>query len=401
MKFLRVLLVALAINSVLPASAEHECKPITKNHSIEAHAGVEGHRRLCHDEVVGQVEVTENGGLGQVDIDGKVAAVVQRDEGVVALVDISRPSRPKVLGRYEDEVTGSLDGDVAFSDNGDWLFYARQTSNFDEDGVHVLNVTNRAAPSLSMYQPAGGAFRIEYYKDDAGEWVILLDAIEGLVIYRFVPDTGTIAKVFQDATPALKVGGPASAGLFVSKKDPMSGSPLLYVTTGQTGLQVYDISNPAAPTIVGEWSDVGLADVDVAATKTKRRVFAATEYWFDSGLSPEVIVLDAKDLDEIKKRRVRSLGLPADDLWRVQGIHRTREGLYVAHSHAGVIRFKGNHITGVGAVPEPHNEGAGYNASPYAMDVFMDPRGYRLVTDASSGTLTILLPYFDAELHKR
>jgi hypothetical protein len=338
------------------------------------------------------IEVSKVGGLGQIDVHKKVAAVVQRDEGLVALVDIAKPSRPKILGRYEDTVAGSLDGDVSFSDDGNWLFYARQTSDFDEDGVHILNVEDKTAPTLTMIHPAGGAFRLDYYKDDAGEWLAVLDAIDGLVLYRFVRESGTIVKVFQDAAPALKVGGPASAGVHIVPKDPISGAPLMYITTGMTGLQVYDITDPMAPTIVGDWSDVGLADVDVKTTKKKRTVYAATEYWFDPSLPPQVIQLDATDLGAIEKVATRGLGLPADDMWRVQGIDMSYDGLYVAHSHAGVLRMRGNHILGHASFPGPHNEGAGYNAAPYAMDVVLESRGYVLITDASSGRLSITRP---------
>ena len=401
MRSVRALAVGLAVLVAVPAQGGHRpsrdtCKPITATHSDapNAHATTRGHKRLCRDQVVGSVRVSTAGGLGQIDINKNVAAVVQRDEGIVALVDITDPTRPNVLGRYEDDVNEALDGDVSFSDDGEWLFFARQTSNFDEDGVHVLDVSDPIAPALTSYQPGGGSFRLEYYKDsDGNEWVIVLDAIDGLVVNRFVRESGSLVRVFQDATPALKVGGPASAGLFVSKKDPRTGTPLLYVTTGRTGLQIYDLSTPAAPEVVGGWDGVGLADLDVRATKKKRKVFAATEYWFDKTLPARVIVLDATKLDAIEKRRARRLRVPADDHWRVQGIDWTREGLYVAHSHAGVIRFKslGRRVTGVAAWPKPPNEGAGYTASPYAMDVVMGPGGYRLTSDASSGVMSVLV----------
>lgn len=276
MRYVRVLLALTVLALVFPpAGAVQRCTPYTKQHDPERHAVPRSHGVICPTSTISKVEVSKTGGIGQIDVHGRYAAVVQRDEGMVAIVDVNTM---KVVGRYEDEVQESLDGDVAFSDDGNWVFYARQTSNFDEDGVHVLNVEDKKSPTLTQYQPAGGAFRIEYYKDEAGEWVILLDAVEGLVVYRFVPETGTIVKVFQDAAPALKVGGPASAGLQISKKDPITGSPLLYVTTGRTGLQVYDLSDPAALSIVGEWNEVGLADLDVRATKKRRTVYAATEY---------------------------------------------------------------------------------------------------------------------------
>ena len=390
MKYVRVLIAVIVFAVALPSQgASARCTPMTKNHSPEAHGSTRGHRRVCEMEVYGSVEASKVGGLGQIDVHGQIAAVVQRDEGMVALVDYSDFMNPKVIGRYEDEVNESLDGDVAFSNDGNWLFYARQTSNFDEDGVHVLNVEDPKSPTLTQYQPAGGAFRVEYYKDDAGEWVILLDAVEGLVVYRFVRESGTIVKVFQDAAPPLKVGGPASAGLFLSKKDPITGAPLLYVTTGRTGLQIYEFSNPVAPEIIGEWSEIGLADLDVRATKRTRTVYAATEYWFTKSTPGAVVVLDATDLASIKKVGQRRLSVPADDYWRVQGIDVAQGGLYVAHSHAGLVRFRGRRVTGVASVPGPPNEGAGYNAAPYAMDVVMTP-SYLLLSDASSGRLTVV-----------
>lgn len=394
MRSLRVLVAAgfLVATFGSPSGGASSCAPNLKNHTPEAHAARKDHARWCGMGFVGSVEVSKTGGLGSIDAKGKIAAVVERDEGTVALVDIDRM---KVIGRYEDEVQGSLDGDVSFSADGDWLFYARQTSDFDEDGIHVLDVTNRAAPSRTMYQPAGGAYRLEYYKDDAGEWLVVLDAIDGLVVYRFVRETGTIVQVFQDAAPALKVGGPASAGVFISKKDPVTGEPLMYVTTGMTGLQVYDFNDPMAPEIVGEWSDVGLADVKVHHEDGKRLVYAATEYWFDKTIPPAVFILDASKLDDIKKVGERSLAVPAEDTWRVQGLV-VRRHLFVAHSHAGLLEY--NHrgrLVGAASSPQTINEAAGYQMTPYSMDVVMH-RGELLVSDAATGYLQRWTPEADA-----
>ena len=391
MRSIRVLVALATVVAALPSMsgrAAAPCAPILKNHSVEAHSSEKGHGRVCGMEALGELEVSKTGGLGSIDVRGKVAAIVERDEGTVALVDVSQPYAPKLIGRYEDEVTGSLDGDVSFSDDGDWLFYARQTSDFDEDGIHVLNVTNRKSPNRTMYQPAGGAYRLEYYRDAAGEWLVVLDAIDGLVVYRFVRESGTIVKVFQDAAPALKVGGPASAGVFISKKDPISGSPLMYVTTGRTGLQVYDFSDPTMPEIVGEWSDVGLADVKSAAKSGRRLIYAAVEYWFEPTLPPAVVVLDATKLGSIEKVGERKLKVPVDDNWRAQGLV-VRRRLFVAHSHAGLVEFtRKGRLAGVAAVPGPVNEQSGYRSTPYAMDVAMR-KGYLLVTDAATGHLRI------------
>ena len=404
-RLFRVGIVVALLLQVGGATAGGACKPNLENHPPDRHAEKKGHHRVCgmtFFNVEGRLKVSKQGGLGSIDVNKRVAAIVERDEGTVALVDLRDPLSTYVLGRYEDDVDQSLDGDVSFSDDGQWLFYARQTSNFDEDGVHVLDVSDKANPTLSMYHPAGGAYRVEYYKDDAGEWVVLLDAVDGLVVYRFVRETGTIVKVFQDAVPALKVGGPASAGIRLVRKDKKTGTPFMYITTGATGLQIYDMSDPTSPEIVGEWAEVGLADVKVKMTKTKRLVYAATEYWFDKAIPPAVVVLDATKLDAIEKLRELRIKVPAEDTWRAQGLV-IRDRIFVAHSHAGLLEFTpGGRLTGVAAITAPPNEAAGYQASVYAMDVAS--YGNRLlVTDAATGRLYVVYGEVsrDAELHRR
>ena len=391
----RALVVAIAClvaAGAVPSSASHSarsCRP--PQHAAGAHEVPRGHGRECHLSTLASYRISRSAGLGRLEVHKGLGAVLQRDEGIVSLLDVRDPFGVKVLGRYDDDARDSLDGDLAFSSDGQWLFYARQTVQFSKDGVHVLDVSDPKAPRLASYQTGGGAFRIEYFKaGDGTEYVIVLDAIDGLVINRFVRESGTLVRVFQDAEPALKVGGPASAGLFIDKNDPMTGRPLLYVTTGKSGLQIYDLTLPESPEIVGTWSGVGLAEVEVVATKKKRRVFAATEYWFDDTLPPAVMVLDATRLDQIERRARWGLKLPSDDLWRVQGMVRRWGTLFVAHSHAGVVGFgRRGKLTRVAARPFAHNEAAGAPGSVYSMDV--EVKGpYVLSTDASTGRLLMM-----------
>jgi hypothetical protein len=339
---------------------------------------------------VASVAVSENAGAGRIELAGKLAAVLLRDEGFIVLLDVSSPSRPKILGRFEDDVQDSLDGDLAFSHDAEYLFYARQTDQFSRDGVHVLDVSDPAKPSETFYQPSGGTLRLAYYYDGSSEWVVFLDAIDGLVVCRFVRESGSLIEVFRDAAPPLKVGGPASAGIFIDPKDPKLEIPLMHVTTGRTGLQIFDFSTPAAPSEIGSWADVGLAEIEVRRTKESRVVYAATEYWFDKTLPPEIYVLDATDVDGIKKVRRLRLGLPAEDPWRVQGMALKGARLLVAHSHAGLIVF--NERGSVAAAAQfgaQHREGAAMPGSVYAMDIERRRRNV-WVTDASTGTLHVL-----------
>ncbi|HEX2196635.1 MAG TPA: hypothetical protein VHJ76_06890, partial [Actinomycetota bacterium] len=323
------------------------------------------------------------------------AAVLQRDEGIVSLVDVSKPGRPKVLGRYDGGIEGqragqSLDGDLAFSADGNWLFYARQSTQMSADGLHVLDVSDPAAPTLRHYQPEGGTFRVALHETEDATYVITMDAIEGLVVNRFDSTAGVLVPVYSDPQPVTRrVGGPASAGLFVDPKDPELGVPLLYSTSGTTGLQVYDLSTPDQPELLGSWGDVGLAEVEVVRTKKTRTVYAATEYWFNESIPPEVIVLDATDLTAISKKSTIGLGVPAAEEFRVQGMTIYKGRLYVAHSGAGLVAFgldgdPRGYLTDLGE----RNEAATELSEPYAFDVEV-AKGLLYVTDGASGTLTV------------
>jgi hypothetical protein len=340
----------------------------------------------------GSLKVSEKGGLGRIEMAGKVGAVLQRTEGIVAVLDMKNPARPKVVGRYDDQAKDSYDGDLAFTHDAKFLFYARQTKNFSKEGIHVLNVEEPSEPRLVSYAPAGGSFRIAYHYDGDAEWVILHDAITGLVIYRFERNSGQLIPVHVDALPALKVGGPASSGLYLDPEDPETGKPLLYATTGRTGLQIFDLSNPADPVEVGAWRDeVGLAEVVVDTSGKRRAVYVATEYWFKKPLVPEVFRLNADDLGDIKK--VSSIGFdaPADDLWRVQGMALSGGRLHIAHSHLGlVMTTPAGGFRGVARIAAPSNLDPPF-AAPFAMDVAV-AKGKIYLSDAASGRLSILTP---------
>ncbi|MFN2588397.1 MAG: LVIVD repeat-containing protein [Actinomycetota bacterium] len=352
--------------------------------------------RACGFQKVGSIEVSEAAGLGRVELHGKLAAVLQRDEGVVSLVDVSKPAAPHVLGRYdggiEQQRAGkSLDGDLAFSSDGRWLLYARQSTQLSADGLHVIDVSDPAAPALRNFQQQCGSYRVALHETESATYAITLDAIEGLVVNRFDTATGALVPVFSDPLPALRrVGGPASAGLFVDPKDPRLGVPLLYATSGTTGLQVYDLSAPESPELLGSWGEEGLAEVEVVRTGKTRTVYVATEYWFDSNTKPEVIVLDARDLDAIEEKRRIGLGLPATDEFRIQGMSLAQGPLLVAHSQAGLIAYTldghdAGYFTDLGA----RNEAAGASGEPYAFDVEAS-KGLLYVTDGATGTLTIV-----------
>jgi hypothetical protein len=179
--------------------------------------------------------------------------------------------------------------------------------------------------------------------------------------------------------------------LFIDPKDPKLGVPLLYAATGQTGVQMFDISDPLRPALLGAWDEVGLAEIEVVATKKGRTIFGATEYWFDKQLEPQVIVLDATKPDSIKQRTVWSVGCPADDQWRVQGMVPWGRGVLAANSHWGLVEM--SHTAGTTPLPVAEarrNEAATVlGDAPYVFDVEVSGK-YVYATDAANGYLSVL-----------
>ena len=357
--------------------------------SVHANADTRSFRAT---EVVASLEVSADAGLGRIDIHGGLAAVLQRDEGIVSLIDISIPADPIILGRFDDDARQSLDGDLAFSSDGRWLFYARQTVQFFKDGIHVIDVSDPTAPRLASYQPGGGSLRVGYFDDGTNEWVVALDAITGFVVYRFEPTSGVLVPVHVNALPETKVGGPSSAGIQIVH-DPILKKPLMYASTGKTGVEVFDFSDPTSPELLGSWTDIGLAEIEVKVSGKKRTIYGASEYWFDKTQDPIVVELDASDLSKIKRSRIFSTGADPDDRFRVQGMALSGAMLIAAHSELGIVAFTPRVDDGltVATFDDERNAAAGIplGEGNYTFDVELR-KGFAYVTDAATGTLTVI-----------
>lgn len=351
----------------------------------------------CNLELVGAVDVSVTG-LGQLDTHDDLAAVVLRDEGRVALVDLSDPAAPTVVGSY-DGGTGQaaldhpLDGDVAFSADGSLLFHARQTSDWSNEGLHVLDVTDPTNPVRVDLAPQGGMLRVATAVVGATELVATLDAVAGLTLFEVVrtPLGASVVPLYADVLPALKVGGPASAGLAFDLAE--DGSALLVATDGTEGLHLYDVTDPADVAVVGGWDGQGLAAVAVEHRDGRRLVHAASEYWFDATTPPELLTLDATDPGAVTEVARRNLGGHDGSLaWKLGGLVLWDGELFVAHGHAGVVALEPasgslpRATTDLGEPARPHPT-YGFLAR-YAMDVAVHG-DHVLVTDAVTGELRL------------
>ncbi len=358
----------------------------------------------CRLALVGALEVTADGGLGQVAVHGDVAAVVRRDEGIVTLVDLSDPENPTALGSY-DGGTGvgaldhPLDGDVAFSADGTLLFHARQTSDMSNEGLHVLDVSDPTAPTRVDLHLQGGMLRVASVDLGGFEVVATQDAIGGLTLFEVLrtPVGARVVPLWVDPLPALKVGGPASAGLRFHAPD--DGPPLLFATDGTTGLTVFDLSDHHEPVAIARRADEGLADLElvpVAGPDGEDRLLlvAATEYWFGRSTPPELVVLDVTDPaapTDVARLRVREYD--GDRAWKLGGLALLDGELFAAHGHAGLVALDpatGTVLRSTTDLGAPNAPSQAFRALPwYAMDVLPLGGDRVLVTDAVTGELRV------------
>lgn len=379
-------------------------QPITGCPMHGPHPGAHA-RSSCGMTRLGAVEVSTGAGIGQIEVRGTLAAVVQREDGRVALLDISDPSAPRVLGRYDGNtglpvLDDAFDGDLAFSSDGRYLFYARQSlEGLSNDGLHVIDVSDPARPLRAAYVPGGGTIRLAYHRAADAEYVMTLDAATGMAVFRFVRSAAgpSLRPVHVDALEAVNVGGPGSAGLFVDPRDPRLGVPLLYVTTGSKRLDVFDFSVPEQPAKLGSWATegLGLADLEVVSTVDRRTVYAASEYWWNRDAPPLILELNATELSKITLQQEFSPGgpdYPAGVNWRVQGVEVADGQLYVAHSHAGLGVLTTCCLTELPRAATTDlgdgNTGGEFRSiAPYAMDVEVS-NGVILISDASTGVFS-------------
>lgn len=212
----RLLLAAVALVLAATTTGGAATEPCRMHAS---HTGAHA-RSSCGMVRLGAVEVSPTAGLGQVEVRGTMAAVVQRDDGQVALVDLRDPAAPRVLGRYDGgtgraELDDPLDGDVAFTSDGRHLLYARQTRQYSNDGLHILDISDPTAPRRTAFVPGGGTLRVATFKAaDGTEYAYTLDASGGLMTFRLVSTPAGLqaVPVGADALPATKVGGPRRVG---------------------------------------------------------------------------------------------------------------------------------------------------------------------------------------------
>lgn len=172
-------------------------------------------------------------------IHGNLALIAAEDGGLYIL-DVSVPATPALLGRFQ---TGGAALDVSAS--GKYAFVANwQVGN---QGVEIVDLTNPAAPVKAgrLTPLVDGNLCRAVAKGN----IAYMTGDEGLVVFDIsVPSAPVRLEVFQPPIP-----NGASWRLTLEP-------PLAYLAYATGGLEIIDISYPAAPTGVGRLDTPGVAE---------------------------------------------------------------------------------------------------------------------------------------------
>ena len=219
-------------------------------------------------EIVGSVDLPD--GADAVMVSGNHAFVAATGQGL-QIVDVSDVTEPAIVsGVTSIYATGNmLKLDVSSRE------YVYVTGGLS--GIHVVNVTDRLAPTLAISQDTAGI--ASDVAATPGDVLCVADGTAGVQLF-FGGDQNTIdtpgraqavaargefcfavdlpSGAAGGALHVIDVSSPASASLVTTL--PLGGSPAgitiiddkAYVAAGDPGMFVIDISNPLSPSVVGE-----------------------------------------------------------------------------------------------------------------------------------------------------
>ena len=179
-------------------------------------------------------------------LQGNQAVVAQRGRGF-SIVDIGDPHSPVMIGSY----SGPSRGRGLFTDvhvRGNYAYFANAPR-----GLLIFDITNTKRPRLvGEYKIKGGLARDVAVR---GDYAFL--AIENIVEPS---DAGLMIIDVSDASQPSLITSVSTAGQALNVF--LSGD-FAYVADVGSGLQIFDVSNPRKPQLVGSWEDESISSVCV------------------------------------------------------------------------------------------------------------------------------------------
>lgn len=260
-------------SSFVPEAPDHDftdaMDPNHPDHHLpQLHENSYGLEQVGHQDFMGFYPPHYQGGWGEVDVHGDLAAVASVDGPLgLTLVDISDPSSPEPLS-YITSWGGEFDG--RFTDDGNYLVFgcqvgsilgqgayaagdckgntgpgdpAERTEPIGADGVDSKNsvvaydVSDPENPEQVAYTPTQGAHNV-FTATINGTIYVFTDAVE---ILRFTPEAPEGERLTEVAT----VQGTHDVAV---QKHPVTDNWVLYTGSPEDdSLAIYDLEDPAAP----------------------------------------------------------------------------------------------------------------------------------------------------------
>lgn len=397
--------------------------PIGVDHE---HSDLSLHQTANNITLVGHNYITPTGppgGLGEVDVGGHYAFIATFNHGFTIL-DIADPAHPVVVSiteipTPESPLYGKYTADLKVTADGDWVFLAMEVSA--TPGVLIYDARDKAAPKLAGFWASPGLLlgchMVEYAIISEQEYLFCAPLDNAIYVGLLQPVTAapvrevvTIARWVPNSLPGVQnevdrlledpQNYPFRHALsghqdMTYQEDPVSGTPMLYVSFWNLGLRIVDVSIPAAPIEVGFWDGEGAEHYGgnfhtaMAYELDGRRIVAVSP---EGANPPAMFLLDFTDLGNptvvTQWRALDEMGN-----FSTQSMHNfqiVQGRIYLAMYHAGLwvldVSSAENatdpYVLGTYLPHEPRPDGANYTVGVWDVVVW---HGYMLTADSNSG----------------
>lgn len=384
------------------------------------HDDLDAHSISSNVDLIGRDPMGEkgpSGGPGEIEVVGDYAYVALLGYGF-AIVDVSDPANPKTVSTTPIEIPqtpvfGVYTADLKVDATGNWIFVGMEVST--TPGVLIYDATDKAAPELHGYWAAPGKLlgchMVEYAMIDEQEYLYCapLDAAiyvglfmppnpagqrQVVTVGRWSPTSQELAEWMAQDPAQRAPAADSGHDDMTFQIDPITKSPMLFVSFWGLGVWFLDISIPAVPMTVGQWLGEGaehyrgnIHTTMMFQDDVGRRIVVSIP---EVANPPAVFILDATDFTNPK---VLFEWMAVDDFGAQAGKFSTHnfqivdQQLYLTHYHGGIIILDLSNPEA--PVPlgsyMPHEPRA--DGEPYEVGVWdvVVARGYMMTADSNGG----------------
>lgn len=264
-------------------------EPIVQDHDHtdpSIHNASHNLRLVAHVKPWGDGSEYGQGTVNELAVNGQHVYVSRSNpEGGFAIVDLSDPRAPEVVGDFRSEGGG----DIEVTSDGLFALLSTQrtlpgqqstdnTTNRAPRGVYVVDVADKTRPTLSSFfpLPTNGPHTMHYSRVSPQLEIVTLQTYDLLATYNVPVDqvlpvtqrvyVTQLVRTDQGArleplgayqVPALPQDGMLVFPHDVSiERHPLTGQLLMYAAYWDGGLRIVDLADPKAPTEIASFDDL-------------------------------------------------------------------------------------------------------------------------------------------------